>query len=128
MSEVADTSALLYGGIDIAMKVPPHQYRDVLAFYREVVRLREIGKDGAVGFAFGPMRLWIDEVPAMSQAELWLELFTPDFDAAADHLKASGVARCDPIETLPAGFRGGWILNPAGIVHLVREPDAWQPD
>jgi hypothetical protein len=31
--------------------------------------------------------------------------------------------RCDPIEKLPPGFDGCWILNPAGIVHLVRGPE-----
>ena len=57
----------------------------------------------------------------MSQAELWLEFMTPDFDRAAEHLEKAGVPRCDPIEPLPSSLRGGWILNPAGIVHLVRE-------
>ncbi|TCU15694.1 hypothetical protein [Rhizobium sullae] len=117
---------LLYGGVDVAMKVPPHQYRPVLSFYRDVVRLKEIGKEGARGFELGPIRLWIDEAPAMSQAELWLELFTPDFGKAAEHLAKAGVPRCDPIEALPEDFRGGWILNPANIVHLVREADAWE--
>jgi hypothetical protein len=53
-----------------------------------------------------------------------LELFTPDFDKAAEHLRKAGVSRCDPIEPLGEEFRGGWILNPANIVHLVREADA----
>ena len=120
-------SALLYGGVDVAMKVPPHQYRQVLEFYRDVVKLKEIGDDGARGFELGPIRLWIDESPAMSQAELWLELFTPDFERAAEHLQKAGVTRCDPIEPLGENFRGGWILNPANIVHMVREADAWEP-
>jgi hypothetical protein len=57
----------------------------------------------------------------MSQAELWLEFMTPDFDRAAEYLEKAGVPRCDPIEPLPPNLRGGWILNPTGIVHLVRE-------
>jgi hypothetical protein len=51
--------------------------------------------------------------------------FTDDFPTAAAHLAAAGVTRCDHIEPLPDGFRGGWIASPASIVHMVREPDAW---
>lgn len=120
-------SELLYGGVDVAMKVPTHQYADVLGFYRDVVKLKEIGNDGTRGFELGPIRLWIDEAPGMSQAEVWLELFTSDFDKAAGHLQRSGVRRCDAIEPLGEGFRGGWILNPANIVHMVREADTWEP-
>jgi hypothetical protein len=61
----------------------------------------------------------------LSQAEIWLELFTEDFAAAAEHLAKAGVVCCDAIEPLPEGFRGGWITSPANIVHMVREPDAW---
>jgi hypothetical protein len=61
----------------------------------------------------------------MSQAEIWLEFFTDEFDTAADHLSKAGVIRCDAIEPLPEGFRGGWITSPANIVHMVREPGAW---
>ena len=118
--------AKLYAGLNIAMKVPPHQYQPTIAFYRDVVGLKPIDDHPpAVGFELGPNRLWIDEVPAMSQAEVWLELFTEDFDSAAQHLEKAGVTRCDPIEPLGEGFRGGWFMNPANIVHMVREPDAW---
>src|SRR5262245_19716040 len=114
------------GGVDIAMKVPPHQFQATLAFYRDTIGLKPItDKAPAIGFELGPNKLWIDEAPAMSQAEIWLELFTDDFAAAADHLATAKVVRCDPIEPLPAGFRGGWITSPANIVHMVREPDAW---
>ncbi|NKL99953.1 VOC family protein [Rhizobium leguminosarum] len=112
---------LLCGGVDIAMKVPPHQYQATVAFYRDVIGLKQIGEGDAALFALGPIRLWIDEVPAMSQAELWLELMTPDLERAAAHLERAGVIRCDSIEALPEDLRGAWIVNPAGIVHLVRE-------
>jgi hypothetical protein len=119
-------SANIYGGIDIAMKVPPHQYQATLAFYRDVVGLTPIAAMApAVGFELGPNKLWIDEAPMLSQAEVWLEFFTTDFDAAADHLAKANVVRCDAIEPLPEGFKGGWISNPANIVHMVREPGAW---
>ena len=114
------------GGINIAMKVPSHQYAATLAFYRDVVGLPPFDeKVPAKGFLLGPNRLWIDEAPAFSQAEVWLELFTPDHEGALSHLEASGVVRCDAVEELGEGFQGGWIMNPANIVHMVRRPDAW---
>jgi catechol 2,3-dioxygenase-like lactoylglutathione lyase family enzyme len=114
------------GGINIAMKVPTHQYEATVAFYRDTLGLEPfLEKPGYMGFIYGPNRLWIDEVPAYSQAEVWLELFAPDFSQASDYLSAAGVVRNDAIEDLGEGFRGGWFFNPAGVVHLVREPDAW---
>ncbi|MCA1366440.1 hypothetical protein I6F15_03345 [Bradyrhizobium sp. BRP14] len=119
-------SVEIKGGINIAMKVPSHQYEAVIAFYRDVVGLQPFDeKEPAKGFILGPNRLWIDEMPHFSQAEVWLELFTEDHERALDHLTANGTVRCDAVEDLGEGFRGGWIMNPANIVHLVREPDAW---
>jgi hypothetical protein len=119
-------AAKFEGGINIAMKIPSHQYEATIAFYRDVIGLKPFtAKSPAVGFELGPNRLWIDEVPMMSQAEVWLELFTDDFSGAADHLARAGVVRCDAIELLDDSFRGGWITNPANIIHMVREPDAW---
>ena len=118
--------AKITGGMNIAMKVPSHQYQETIAFYRDVIGLKPFdAKAPAIGFELGPNRLWIDEAPNYSQAEIWLEFFTKDFDAAADRLKKAGVPRVDQIEALGEGFRGGWIVNPANIVHMVREPDAW---
>ncbi len=120
------TTTKLYGGIDIAMKVPTHQYEATIAFYRDAVGLTPItDKAPAVGFELGPNKLWIDEAPQMSQAEIWLELFTDEFSAAADRMAKAGVVRCDAIEPLPEGFKGGWVTSPANIIHMVREPDAW---
>lgn len=119
-------TAKFHGGIDIAMKVPPHQYQAMIAFYRDIVGLKPIvEKAPAIGFELGPNKLWIDEAPGMSQAEIWLELFTDHFDEAAAHLANADVVRCDPIEPLPPGFKGGWITSPANIIHMVREVDAW---
>lgn len=119
-------TARIYGGIDIAMKVPPHQFEATLAFYRDTVGLKPITeKAPAIGFELGPNKLWLDEAPGLSQAEIWLELFTDRFDEAAGQLAEAGVVRCDAIEPLPEGFKGGWITNPANIVHMVREPEAW---
>jgi predicted enzyme related to lactoylglutathione lyase len=119
-------TAKITGGINIAMKVPPHQFEETVRFYREVVGLEPFDeKPPAIGFKLGPNRLWIDKAPMYSQAEVWLELFTDDHKAALAHFEDAGVVRCDEIEPLPEGFEGGWIANPANIVHMVRTPDAW---
>ncbi|WP_299953463.1 hypothetical protein [uncultured Modestobacter sp.] len=116
------------GGRNIAMKVPPHQWEATVRFYRDTLGLRELDNPfdsgpESVGFEFGANRLWIDRVPGMSQAELWLQVTTDDTAAAAEHLAAHAVARCDEIE--PLGTTAAyWISSPAGIVHLVSAPDA----
>lgn len=115
------------GGRNIALKVPPHQYDETVRLYRDVLGLELVkGHEPAVGFVFGACQLWIDRVPAMSQAELWLEVITDDKDAAAAHLEKAGVARCDEIEPLGPDFRGFWISSPSAIVPLVDErKGAW---
>ncbi|MCU4379151.1 VOC family protein [Acinetobacter haemolyticus] len=114
------------GGVDIALKLPPHQFEATVAFYRDVLGLKPITDKGSeIGFEFGPVKLWIDTAPKISQAELWLELFTDNFSEAAKYLNDAGVVRCDEIEPLPEGFKGGWISSPANIIHMVREPNAW---
>jgi catechol 2,3-dioxygenase-like lactoylglutathione lyase family enzyme len=119
-------STKIYGGVNIAMKVPPHQYEATIAFYRDVVGLKPIeNKAPAIGFELGSNQLWIDEAPGMSQAEVWLELYSDDFPTAAAHLAKAGAIQCNAIEPLPEGFRGGWFINPANIVHMVREPNTW---
>ena len=110
------------GGRNIAMKVPAHQYDATVGFYRDVLRLEQIeGREPDVGFVFGASQLWIDPAPALSQAELWLEVVTDDKDAAAAHLRQAGVVRCDEIEPLGPNFKGFWISSPAAIIHLVDE-------
>jgi len=108
------------GGRNIAIKVPPHQYEATVRFYRDTVGLEQLQNHlPAVGFRFGSNQLWIDRVPGMSQAEIWLELVADDVGAAAEHLDAAGVVRCDEIEPLPEGSTGFWISNPASIIHIV---------
>ncbi|WP_151797268.1 VOC family protein [Acinetobacter bereziniae] len=114
------------GGVDIALKLPPHQFEKTIEFYRDVIGLQPItAQDSVIGFQFGPVKLWIDIAPNMSQAELWLELFTDNFADSVKYLEEAGVVRCDEIEKLPENFKGGWITSPANIIHMVREPDAW---
>ncbi len=99
-----------------------------MQFYREVVGLKEIEKHApAVGFDFGANQLWIDRVPGISQAEIWLELVTNDVSAASEHLESANVVRCDEIEPLPEGFAAFWVSSPASIIHLVcNDTESWQ--
>ncbi|PAU62091.1 hypothetical protein [Pseudomonas indica] len=108
-------------GRNMAMKVPPHQWQQTVAFYRDVLGLPVLAEQAdSLAFDFGgDRRLWIDRVASMSQAELWLEICSDDPIAAARWLEERGVVRCDAIEPLPEGFEGFWIANPAGIVHLL---------
>lgn len=118
-------AAKFAGGKNIAMKVPPHQYDATVAFYRNILGLEQIGglAGDAVAFKFGSNTLWIDKVPAMSQAELWLEIVTDDTAAAAKLLADAGVVRCDEIEKLGKDLDAFWISNPASIIHLVEAQD-----
>lgn len=115
-------------GRNIAMKVPAHEYEQTVAFYRDALGLPELddsvpSSTESSRFAFGDKILWIDRVPGLSQAELWLEVVTDDVELAASHLEANGCARRDEIEPLPPGFRGFWVSNPANIIHLVTTPE-----
>ncbi|MGQ9426599.1 VOC family protein [Gilvimarinus sp. F26214L] len=115
-------------GRNIAMKVPSHEYDQTLRFYRQVLGFKELTPNDATGnhtprFEFGDKVLWLDRVPGISQAELWLEVVTNDLDGAADYLKENECARRDEIEPLPEGFRAFWLSSPANIIHLVSESD-----
>jgi catechol 2,3-dioxygenase-like lactoylglutathione lyase family enzyme len=122
-----NTPAKFAAGRNIAMKVPPHLYEATIQFYRDVLGLKEITKHApSIGFEFGPNNLWIDRVPGISQAEIWLEVVTNDLDAASAQLETAGVVRCDEIEPLPQGFQGFWVSSPASIIHLVcTESQSW---
>lgn len=111
-------------GNNIAMKVPAHEYAATVAFYRDIIGLKEIEVSGSTiadscKFKFGDKTLWIDSMPGFSQAEIWLELLTEDPEQAADYLQQQQCIRRDEIEPLPTGFKGFWIANPANIIHLV---------
>lgn len=109
------------GGGNVAMKLPPHLFDGAVKFYRDTLGLAISDHGESKLVEFGPIRLWLDRCPQFSQAELWLEVVASDSDAAAQHLDGEKVVRCDPIETLPEGFRGFWITSPANIVHIVSE-------
>ena len=115
--------SMIRPGKNIALKIPSSDFDATFTFYRDVVGLEPLGvaDDGAVGFDFGGKYLWLDRVPSLSRAEVWLELRTDDLDAAAEQFSKHAIVRCDEIEPLPDGFRGFWIKNPASLVHLVSE-------
>ena len=111
-------------GKNIAMKVPEHEYLRTAAFYRDVLRFEETGTNPpeeveSTCFRFGEMTLWIDRVPGLSQAELWLEVRTSDVAAASRYLAGKDCARRDEIEPLPDSIDGFWLANPANVIHLV---------
>jgi catechol 2,3-dioxygenase-like lactoylglutathione lyase family enzyme len=112
------------GGRNIALKVPGFLYDATVAFYRDTLALPLLERhDASTVFAFGPVRLWVDRVAALSRSEVWLEVVTPDTAAAAIQLGAAGVVRCDEVEALPPGFDGFWVAGPGGTVHLVAGAD-----
>ena len=109
-------------GQNIAMKIPTHEYESTVHFYRDVLRLKELsGKGGGDSprFEFGDKVLWLDKVPGLSQAEIWLEIVTNDIGAASVYLKEQGCHRRDDIEPLPEGLNAFWISSPSNIIHLV---------
>ena len=109
------------GGNNVAMKLPPHHFEGAVKFYRDMLGLKISDHGESKLVEFGPIRLWLDPCAQFSQTELWLEVVASNSDEAAKDLRGKKVVRCDPIETLPEGFRGFWITSPADIVHIVSE-------
>jgi len=108
------------GGANIAIKCPSHTYEQTVSFYRDTLGLPLIEEEaGGCIFQFGPVRLWIDNVPYLSQPDIWLEVETNDTEAAASFLKVHGVPRRDEVEQLREDFDGFFVSAPNGVVHLV---------
>lgn len=112
-------------GNNLAIKVPSDEFEATVAFYRETLGLPVLRESdrGSVVFDFGGKRLWIDRSPALSQAEIWLEVVCPSTEEAADYLREKGVVRRDDIEVMPRGSSAFWVKGPNGIVHLVSEEE-----
>ena len=111
------------GGGNIAIKVPRYRFEETIAYYRDVLGLPPLGREGdSESFRFGAMRLWLDRVDHQSQTDVWLELFTDDPDAAFVHLQGHGVPARDEVEPL-GDFPGHWVSDPAGVIMIVRRPD-----
>jgi hypothetical protein len=110
-------------GRNIAIKVPQHRYAATVEFYQDTLGLPDLGARGTSHvFEFGTLRLWIDRVPHQSQTDVWLEVRTPDPDAAAEWLATRGTATRDELEPL-GDVPGHWISDPAGVVLLMTTPD-----
>lgn len=113
-------------GKNIAMKIPSHEYEETVRFYRDVLRFKELtgsSADHTPRFQFGDKVLWLDCMPGLSQAEIWLEVVTSDISKASEYLKEQDCHRRDEIEPLPEGLKAFWVANPANIIHLVSSND-----
>ncbi len=113
-------------GKNIAMKVPVHEFDRTVAFYRDILGFEEVDASSsddieAITFKFGDKNLWIDKIPGISQAEIWLEVVANDIEVASEYFKKNKCIKRDEIEPLPEGFRGFWLANPANIIHLITE-------
>ena len=114
-------------GKNIAVKVPVHKFEQTISFYRDILGFKVLEFDNpgnyeGKAFEFGSITLWIDKCPSLSQAEIWLEIETPDAEKAKDYFRLKGIHRRDEIEELPPEVRGFWIAGPSDIIHLVNEP------
>jgi len=115
-------------GNNIAIKVPSHEYEATIAFYRDILGFEQVTLDPAeeiqgITFKFGDKNLWIDKMPGLSQAEVWLEVITDDIEKASAYLQEQQCIRRDEIEPLPEGFKGFWVSNPSNIIHLINQAD-----
>lgn len=113
-------------GKNIAVKVPSHEFEQMVHFYRDVLGLRprDAGSPDqfeSIAFEFGDKNLWIDRIDGISQAEVWLEIQTDNATEARHYLEAQGCVIRDEIEPLPPDFNGFWLSSPSNTIHLVSE-------
>ena len=115
------------GGVNIALKIPKRTYEKSVSFYRDVLKLEieekpinhpSVSRTHKV--KFGPNTLWLDCVDTYTQPETWLELNTPDVEAARRYLEENGISTCDEIEEISDGH---WIADPAGAIFVLRNRD-----
>jgi hypothetical protein len=111
------------GGRNVAMKVPAHQFVATVESYRALGIPVLAESESTVCFEYGPIRLHVDKVTNLSQAEIWLEFITPDVLSAAAPIERAGFARCDEIEELSGDNAAFWVSSPASIIHLVSEKE-----
>jgi predicted enzyme related to lactoylglutathione lyase len=115
-----------HGGLNIAIKIPKSKYETTVSFYRDVLKLEVTEKpiknptvSRTHEVKFGPNIVWLDCVDNYTHSETWLELKTPDVEAATEYLKTKGVNTCDELEEIPQGAH--WIMDPAGTVLIVNK-------
>lgn len=113
-------------GKNIAVKVPAHEYENMLNFYGNILGLKRKESNSpdnfeSVTFEFGDKNLWLDKVSGISQAEIWLEIETDNAAEARSYLESQGCAIRNEIEPLPANFNGFWLSSPSNTIHLISE-------
>ena len=111
-------------GKNIAVKVPAHEFEQMVHFYKEILGLpqQQLSSPDAfdsVSFEFGDKHLWVDKIAGLSQAEIWLEIETDDVAAAKQYLLEQGCVIRDDIEPLPSDFKGFWLNSPSNTIHLM---------
>ena len=111
-------------GKNIAVKVPAHEFSQMVRFYKDVLGFKQKTAQSpdsfeSVTFEFGDKNLWLDKVDSISQAEIWLEIETSDVERAKQYLISEGCAIRNEIEPLPESFNGFWVSSPANTIHLV---------
>ena len=98
-------------------------WEEVVRFYGDTLGLRRVAtEEPEFVFEFGATRLWIDRVPGLERAEVWLEVIAEGPDVPG-FLDGAGVRRRDEVEQLPGDYPGFWIENPAAVIHLVTTKD-----
>ncbi len=126
---MANQSPRFSGGVNIALKIPKIHFERTVAFYRDVLGFdvkKEENQNIPLTYSlqFGPNRVWLDCVDNYASADVWLELETDDIEAAQKYLQTQGTVTQPELEPLSPSFKGRWISNPAGIVHLVVQKSA----
>ena len=101
---------------NIAIKVPPYQFEQIVSFYRDVLGFPQLDLSGSkkyesAVFRFGDNNLWVDKSPSISQAEIWLEVKTSSIEQAARHFENCKIVRRDEIERLPDELKSFWIMK-----------------
>jgi catechol 2,3-dioxygenase-like lactoylglutathione lyase family enzyme len=106
----------IWGGDNIALKIPTYCYDATVALYRDTLGLPFAYQEvGSPGFEFGTSTLWLDHVPHYARSDVWIQVRAADVDDVATRLAAPGVPmreEVEPHDDVP----GCWISDPAGVV------------
>ena len=116
------------GGVNVAVKIPLDRYDKTITFYRDVLGFELTPYfheyTGQSHYCrFGTLTLWFDRVDHFSQTDIWFELNTDDVQQARTYLSENGVNFRPELEKLPAGMKGNWMSDPAGVVLLLKEDE-----
>lgn len=116
------------GGINIAIKIPKGKYNQMVAFYREILKLEVEEKpinnptvSRTHQVKFGGNIVWLDCVDNYTHSETWLELNTENVEKATQYLSSAGIETNDEFEQIPKNMH--WITDPAGTVLIVKNRD-----